>query len=168
MTFLPDQFSSVTQSYPILFKPVDCSTSGFPVHHHLLKLMAIKSMIPSHHLILCCPLLLLPQSFPASGSSPVSQFFPSGGQSIGASALVSVLPMNGQGWFPLGLTGLISLQSKGLKRAFSNTTIQKHQFFGTQISLCSNSYSYRITGKTTALTYGHLSAKWCLCFLITV
>ena len=67
------------------------------------------------------------QSFPASGSFPMSQLFPSGGQSIGASASTSVLPMNIQGWFPLGLTGLISLQSKGLSRVFSNTTVQKHQ-----------------------------------------
>ena len=72
------------------------------------------------------------QSFPASGSFPRSQFFASGGQSIGASA--SVLPMNIQGWFPLGLTGLISLQSKGLSKVFSNTTVQKHRF-GTQLSL---------------------------------
>ena len=98
MTFLPDQFSSVTQSYPILFKPVDCSTSGVPVPHHLLKLMAIKSMIPSHHLILCCPLLLLPQSFPASGPFQMNQLFPSGGQNIGVSASTSVLPMNTQDW----------------------------------------------------------------------
>ena len=77
------------------------------------------------------------QSFPASGSL-MSQFFKSGGQSIGASASASVLPMNIQDWFPLGLTGLISLQSKGLSRIFSNTTVQKHQFFGTQLSLWSN------------------------------
>ena len=75
------------------------------------------------------------QSFPASGSFPVSQFFASCGQSIGASASASILPMNIQDWFPLGLTGWISLQSKGLSRVFSNTTVQKHQFFGTQLSL---------------------------------
>ena len=74
------------------------------------------------------------QSFPASGSFPVRQLFSSGGQSIGASASASVLPVNIQDWFPLGLTGLISLQCKGLSRIFSNTTIQKHQFFGTQLS----------------------------------
>ena len=74
------------------------------------------------------------QCFPASGSFPVSQFFTSGGQSIGVSALASVLPMNIQDWFPLGWTGWISLQSKGLSRLFSNTTVQKHQFFGTQLS----------------------------------
>ena len=79
------------------------------------------------------------QSFPASGSFQMSQFFPSGGQSIGVSASASVLPVNIQDWFPLGLTGLISMQSKGLSRVFSNTTVQKHQFFSTQPSLCSNS-----------------------------
>ena len=75
------------------------------------------------------------QSFPASGSFPVSQFFTLGGQSIGASASAPVLPMNIQNWFPSSLTGLVSLQSKGLSRVFSNTTVQKHQFFGTQLSL---------------------------------
>ena len=80
--------------------------------------------------------LFCPQSFPSSGSFPVSQFFASGGQSIGASA--SVLPMNIQDWFPLGLTGLVSLQSEGPSRVFSSTTIQKHQFFSIQPSLWSN------------------------------
>ena len=101
----------------------------------LLKLMSIKSVMPSNHLILCRPLLLSPSIFPASGSFPRNQFFVSGGQSIGASASASVLPINTQDWFPLGLTGLISLQSKGLSRVFSNITIQKHQLFGTQLSL---------------------------------
>ena len=82
------------------------------------------------------------QSFPASGSSPVSQFFTSGGQRIGVSASTSVFPMNIQDWFPLGLTGLISLLSKGLSRVFSSNTVQKHQFFGTQPSLWSNSHIY--------------------------
>ena len=81
-----------------------------------------------------------PQSFPASGSFPVSWLFASGGQIIGASASASVLPMNSQDWFPLGWTGWISLQSKGLSRVFCNTTIQKHQFFSAQLSLWSNSY----------------------------
>ena len=80
------------------------------------------------------------QSFPASRSFPKSQFFASGGQSIGISASVSVLPRNFQNWFPLGLTGENSLQSKGLSRVFSNTTVQKHQFFSTQLSLWSNSH----------------------------
>ena len=84
------------------------------------------------------PFSSCPQSFPASGSFPVSQFFVSGGQSIGVSA--SVLPMSTQDWSPLGWTGWISLQAKGLSRVFSNTTIRKHQFFGTQLSLQSNSH----------------------------
>ena len=91
-------------------------------------------------------------SFPASGSFPMTQFFKSGGQSIGVSASTLVLPMNIQDWFPLGWTGWISLQSKRLSRVFSNTTVQKHQFFSTQLSLESNSHPYITTGKTKALT----------------
>ena len=79
-------------------------------------------------------------SFPASGSFPVSQLFPSGGQRIGASASASVLPMNIQDWFPLGWTGLISLESKGLSRVFSSTKVQKHKFFSIQPSLWSSSH----------------------------
>ena len=101
----------------------------------LLKLMYIASVMPFNHLILCHPLLLCLQSFPESGSFPMSQFFTTGGQSNGVSASASVLPINIQDWFPLGWTGWISLQSKGLSRVFSNTTVQKHQFFGTQLSL---------------------------------
>ena len=81
------------------------------------------------------PFSSCPQPFLASGSFPVSRLFVSGGQSIGVSASALILPMNMQGWFPLGWTGWISLQSKGLSRVFSNTTVQKHQFFGTQLSL---------------------------------
>ena len=101
----------------------------------LLKFMSIESVMPSNHLILYHPLLLQLQSFPASGSFQMSQFFASGGQSIGVSALASVLPMNIQDQFPLGLTGCISLQSKRLSRIFSNTTVQKHQLFSAQLSL---------------------------------
>ena len=79
------------------------------------------------------------QSFPASGSFPMSQFFTLGNQSVGASASASVVPMNIQDWLPLGLTGLISLQFKGLSRVFSNTTVQKHHFFGAQLSSWSTS-----------------------------
>ena len=82
------------------------------------------------------------QSFPASESFQMSQFFASGGQSIGVSASTSVLPVNTQDWSPLGWTGWISLQSNGLSRVFSNTTVQKHQFFGAQLSLWSNSHVY--------------------------
>ena len=92
------------------------------------------------------------QTFLASGSFPMSQLFSSGSQSIGTSASVSVLPMNIQGWFPLGLTGLISLLSKGLSRVFPSIIVWKHQFFGTQPSLWSSSHLYMTTGKTIVLT----------------
>ena len=86
------------------------------------------------------PFSSCPQSLPASGSFPISQLFAWSGQSIGVSALASVLPMNTQDWSPLGWTGWTSLQSKGLSRVFSSTTIQKHQFFGVQLSSQSNSH----------------------------
>ena len=104
------------------------------------KPMSIESVMPSSHLILCCPLLLLPQSLPASGSFPMSQLFASSGQSIGASASTSVLPVNTQDRSSSGWTGWISLQSKGFSRVSSNTTVQKHQFFGAQLSSQSNSH----------------------------
>ena len=93
------------------------------------------------------------QSVPASGSFPRNQFFASGGQSIGVSASASVLPVNIQDWFPLGLTSWISLQSKGLSRVFSNTTVQKHQFFGTQLSLQSNSHIHTWLWKNHSFDY---------------
>ena len=99
-----------------------------------LRLTPIEWVMPSSHLTLCRPLLLLPQSLPASESFPMSQLFAWGGQSTGVSALASFLPKKSQGWSPLGWTGCISLQSKGLSRVFSNTTVQKHQFFRTQLS----------------------------------
>ena len=122
---------------------MDCNMPGFPVLHHLPELAQTHVHWVSDG---CHPTIsssVLPfssclQSFPASGSFPMSQFFVSGSQSIGASA--SVLPMNIQDWFPLGLSGWISLLSKGLSRVFSNTTAQKHQFFVTQPSLQSNSH----------------------------
>ena len=101
----------------------------------LLKLMSIESVMPSNHLILYCPLLLLPWIFPSNRSFQMTRFFTSGGQSIGVSASTSVLLMNIQDWSPLGWTRWISLQSKGLSRVFSDTTVQKHQFFGAQLSL---------------------------------
>ena len=108
------------------------------------------------------------QSFPASGSFAMSQFIASGGQSIGTSASASVLPVNIQGWFPLGLTGLISLLSKGLSRVFSSTTFLKHQFFGAQPSLWSNSHiCVQLQGKPQLWLYRPLSAKWYLCFLMS-
>ena len=109
--------------------------------------------MPSRHLILCCPLLLLPPILPASESFPMSQSFTWGGQSTRVSALASFLPKNTQDWSPLEGIGWISLQSKRLSRVFSNTTVQKHQFFLTQLSSQSNSHIYTWPlGKTIALT----------------
>ena len=99
------------------------------------RLTSIESVMPSSHLILCRPLLLLPQSLPASESFPKSQLFAWGGQSTGVSASATFLPKNTQDWSPLEWTGWISLQSKGLSTVFSNTTVQEHQFFGAQLSL---------------------------------
>ena len=135
-SFSQSQFSSVAQSCLTLCNCMGCSMPGFPVHHQLPELAQIHvhqvsdAIQPSHPLSLSSCLL----SYPASGSFLMSQFFASGGQSIGVSALSSVLPINIQGWFPSVLTGLISLQSKGLSRVFSNTIVQKHQFFGAQLS----------------------------------
>ena len=106
----------------------------------LLKCMSIEFVMPSNHLILCPPLLLCLQSFPASGSFPLSQFFASGDQSIGVSASASVLRMSIQDWFPSEFTALIFLLSKRLSRVFSNTKVQKHQFFSTQLSLWFSSH----------------------------
>ena len=124
---------------------VDILTPGLPVitnSRSLHKLMSIESVMPSSHLILCRPFLLLPPIPPSIRVFPISQLFASGGPSIGVSASASVLPMNTQDWTPLRWTGWISLQSKGLSRVFSNTTVQKHQFFGAQLSSQSNSHIY--------------------------
>ena len=115
---------------------------SFTISRSLLRFMSIESVMPSNISSSAIPFSSHLQSFSASGSFPVSQFFTSGGQSIGASASASVLPMNIQRSFPLGLTGLISSLSKGLSRVFSNTTVQKHQFFGTQLSSQSNSHTH--------------------------
>ena len=137
--------SVAVKSCPTLCNPMDCSTTGSSVLHYLptlFKFMSIESVMLSNHLILCCPHLLLPSVFSASGSFTMSQIFPEGSQIIGLSA--SVLPMNIQEWdIPLGLTGLIFLMSKGLSRVFSSTTVQKHQFFWAQPSLCSNSHIHK-------------------------
>ena len=106
----------------------------------LLKLMSIESVMPSAISSSVVPFSFCPQSLPASGSFPMSQLFTWGDQSIGVSAFASVLPMNTQNWSPLGWIGWTSLQSKGLSRVFSNTTVQKQQFFGTQPSSQSNSH----------------------------
>ena len=131
---------SAAQSRQTLRRPVDCSMPGFPVFHYLPE-------FPQTHV--CCwwchpttspsvaPFSSCPQSFPASRCFPVSQFFASHGQSIGASVSASVLPKN-----ILDLTGLISLLSKGLSRVFFSTIVQKHQLFSTQPSFCSNSHPW--------------------------
>ena len=120
---------------------VACQASlSFTISWSLLRIMSIDR---GYHLAISSSVACFssyPQSLPASGSFPMSQLFASGGQSTGASATTSVLPVNIQSSFPLGLAGLISLWSKGLLRVFSSTTVQKHQFFGTQPSLWSNSH----------------------------
>ena len=137
------QFSSVAQSCPILCNPTNCSTPGLPVHHQLPEFTQTHvhwvgdAIEPSH--------LLSSPSPPAPNPSQhqsflVSQLFTWGGQSTGVSASASVLPVNTQDWSPSGWTGWISLQSKGLSRVFSNTTVQKHQFFSAQSSSQSNSH----------------------------
>ena len=148
-------FSSVAQS---------CPTLSLQAHEMQHTRLSCPSPIPGAY---SCPLSrwchptisssVIPfssclQSFPTSGSFQVSHFFASGGQSIGASASASVLPMIIQDWSPLGWTGWISLQSKGLSRVFSNTTVQKHQFFSTQLSSHSNSHPYMTTRKPIDLT----------------
>ena len=120
-----------------------CQASlSFTIFQSLLKFMSIELVMPSNHLSSVIPFSSCPQSFSASESFPVSWLFASGGRTIEASASAPVLPMNIQDWFPLGLTGLISLQSMGLSRVFSITTVQKNQLFSAQLSLWSNSHIY--------------------------
>ena len=136
------QFSSVAQSCPNLCDPLNCSTPGLPVHHQLWVYSNSCPLSQWCHPAISSsvvPFSSCPQSLPASGSFPVSQLFTWGGQRIGVSASASVLPMNTQHWSHLGWTGWISLQSKGLSRVFSNSRVQKHQFFGAQLSSQSNS-----------------------------
>ena len=138
--------SSVQCSHSVVsdsFQPHGQQHTRPPCPYQLLEFTlthGLELVMPSNHLILCRSLLLPPLIFPASESFQMSQFFASGGQSIGVSASASIFPMNIQDWFPLGFTGLIFLQSKGLSRVFSSTKIRKHPFFGTQPSLWSNSH----------------------------
>ena len=113
---------------------------SFSIAQSLLKIIFIESVMPSNHLILYHPLLLLPSNFPSIRVFSKTWLFTSGGQNIGASASASVLPMNFQDWYLLGLNPLISLLSKGLSIVFSSTTVQKHQFFSAQPSLWYNSH----------------------------
>ena len=141
---------------------MDCSMSSLPMSWSLLKFMSIELKMLSKISSSAITFSFYLQSFPASGSFPVSWLFASCGQSIGASVPVSVLTMNSQSWFLLGLTAWISLLSKGLSRVFSSTTVWKNQFWDMQPSLWSNSHIY------TWLLQNHrcLLPKWCLCFLI--
>ena len=133
---------------------MNCSMPGLPVHHQLLDFtqthvhQVSDAIQPSHPVI---PFSSCPQSLLASESFPMSQLFAWGGQSTGVSPSASFLLKKSQCWSPSEWTGWISLQSKGLSRVFSNTTVLTHQFFGTQLSSQSNS-PYMTTGKTTALT----------------
>ena len=148
------RISSIAQKRTTLCNPMDCSTPGLPVHHQPPELAHSCPLSRWCHPTISSsvvPFSSRLQSFPASGSFLRSQLFSSGGQTNGA--LASVLPVNIEDWFYLGLTGLISLQSKGLSRVFSNTTVQKHQFFGASaFFMVRLSHPYMTTGKTIALT----------------
>ena len=153
--------STVAQT-SLTCNPKDCSMPNFPVHHQLREFAQTHihsvgdAIQPSHPL---SPFSSYPQSLPASGSFLMRQLFTSGGQSIGASASASALPMYIQGWFPLRLTGLPSFLSKGLSRVFYST-IQNHQFFCAQLSLWSNSHIHTwLLEKPKLWLYGHLLAK---------
>ena len=138
-----DQIRPVAQSCPTLCNPMNRSTPGLPVHHQLPVFTQTHvhwvsdAIQPSHPVV---PFSSCPQSLPASESFPMSQLFAWGGPSTGVPALASFLPKKSQGWSPSEWTGWIFLQSKGLSRVFSNTTVQKHQFFGAQPSSQSNSH----------------------------
>ena len=138
------QFSSVQLLSPTLCDPMNHNMPGLPVHHQLPEFTQTQV----HWLMWCHPAISssiipfssCPQSLPALESFPMSQLFAWGGQSTGVSALASFLPKKSQGWSPSEWTGWIPLQSKGLSRVFSNTTVQKHQFFSAQLSSQSNSH----------------------------
>ena len=153
-------FSHLELSDSVIPWTAACQTPLFSItSQSLLKLMSIELVIN--------PFSFCLQPFPAAGSFPVSQLFASGGQSIGASALVSVFPMNIQGWFHFELPGLISLLSKRFLRVFFSTTIWKHHFFGAQPSSWSNSHTIHNYWENHSFDYTDpLSAKWYLCFLI--
>ena len=172
MKFIQSIMSSIQFSCWVMSNSVTPWTAGRQASlsitnsRSLLRLMSIEPVMPSNCLIFCHPLSCL-QSFPELQSFLMSQFFASGGQSIGVSASVSVVPMNIQGWFPLGWTSLISLLSKGLSRVSSSTTIQKHQIFRVQPSLWSKSHICTwLLEKPWVWLYGSLSSKCYLCFLI--
>ena len=135
---------------------------SFIISQNFLKFMSSKLEVPSNHLILCHP-LLLPSILANIRVFTMSWLFATGGQSIGASASASVLPMNIQDWFPLGLTGLISLLSRGLLRVFSNTTVRRHQFFGAQPSLWFNSHIHTWLLENYSFNYTDLCQQNVVC-----
>ena len=139
LLFIVVQSLSCVQLFETPWTTAYQASLSFTVSWTLLKCMSIELVMLSNHLILFCPLLLLPSIFPRI--RVLSNELVLHVQSIGASASASYLPMNIQGWFPLGLTGLMSLLSKGLSRVFSSTTVQKHQFYSAQPSLWSNSHN---------------------------
>ena len=147
------QFSSVAESHPTICGPMNCSTPGFSVHHQLLELTQIHvywvgdAIQPSHPLSSPSP-----PTLNLSQHQSLFQWVGSSYQVAKVFTSTSVLPKNIQDWFPLGLTDWISLLSKGHSRIFSNTTVQKHQFFGTQLSLVQLSHPYMTTGETITLT----------------
>ena len=149
---------------------MDCSMPGFPVLHYLMEFAQTQCTLNRW----CHPTIsssLVPissclQSFPASGSFQLSQLFASGDQSIGASASASVFPMNSQDWFPLGLTGLISLQSKGLSGVLSSTSLKASILQQSAFLMVQLSRLYMTTGKPYIWVGVLLLAKLCLCFLI--
>ena len=156
------QFSSVSQSCPTLCDPMNRSTPGLPVHHQLPEFTQTHvhrvsdAIQPSHPPSSPFP----PAPNPSQHQSfPVSQLFTWGGQSTGVSALASFLPKKSQGWSLSEWTGWISLQAKGLSRVFSNTTVQKHQFFSTQLSSQSNSHIHTWPLEKPSWLDGPLLAK---------
>ena len=142
------------------------SSLSFSVSWSLLKLMSIVSVMPSSHLIFCHPILHLPSMFPSIRVFFNELALHTGGQSVAVSASVSVLPMNVWGWLSLDLTHLISLLSKRLSRVFSSTTGGKHEFFGSQSSLWSNSHIHTWFGKVIVLTIWTFVSKVTSQFLI--
>ena len=143
------------------------ASQSFTIFQSSLKDKSTELVMSTNHFTFVTHFSSCPQSFPASASFLMSRLFTSGDQRTGTSASASVLPMNIQGWFPLGLTSLISLLSKGLTRVFSSTTIWKHQFFGAQPSLRSTCHIHTwLLEKPQLWAQGPLWAKWCVCFLI--
>ena len=162
--FVVVRLLSCVRFFVTLWTATHQDSLSFTIFHRLLKLMSFESVMPSKILSSVVPFSCL-QSFPASGSFSVSQLFALGGQIIGASASATVLPMNIHGWFPFGLTALISLLSNRVSRVFSNTTVQKHQFFGAQPVLWSNSQICTwLLEKPWFQLDRSLSAKRCLWF----